>query len=1153
MNFPVTTHVAFSAVLVAAWANVAAAEAEYLRDIKPVLRERCYACHGVLKQEAGLRLDTGALARQGSESGSIISPDDPNASVLMERVASKDDDVRMPPIGKPLSAEEIELFRQWIADGARSPEDEQPEVDPADHWAFQIPLRPELPRISDPDWPSNPIDVFLHASYDRHGLQPALTAAPTQLLRRLFLDLIGIPPTPEQLQDFLDDPSEDAYLSVVNRLLDSPLYGERWGRHWMDIWRYSDWYGRRQQNDVRNSAPQIWRWRDWIVDSLNHDKSYARMIQEMLAADELAADDDSAWPATGYLIRSYYSLNPNEWMRHNVEYTAKAFLGLTFNCAHCHDHKYDPIEHDDYFRMRAFFEPIGIRQDRVLGEPEPPPFEQYKYGGSRKVVQLGMVRIFDENPDAPTWFYTGGDERNKVKSRGSIPPGVPSFLGVPLPEITPVDLPSAAWYPGSRPHIQQAVLDERREALRVAETALDAAKAEPVDLEPLEDQAKIARQAFDKAMAEARANGETGALSGKQSVLLDASSGGRIILQQKLPELKSVPASTVIAFRLRVLQDKHANFQLARDTTKQLTALYVGFVNGEIRAYQPGTFREFVVGRYSISDDQNDFDVRLVIQPQADQAVLTVGLHGSETDLVSGESIALNGWNAAKNPHQPMTFDCRTGTRILVDDVTVRAGKQAFSWSFEPPAFEDGEDVAGVSGWIVHDQSAAPAFSVVSMIAGYESARKSHAALRDARAALQAATRHRDAANLGVTAARLKLRSAEATIQADNAKRDKAAAALIESLSRAARDAQTAAIEADARWRILDARSQLAKAAELSDGDKSKKARIKELTQQVAKAKKDLEQATAREPATSGLSDYKRLGPTTARQSTGRRSALARWITDDRNPLTARVAINHIWMRHFHAPLVESVFDFGRNGKPPTHPQLMDWLAVEFVEHGWSMKHIHRLMVTSQAYRMSSSELSSSGLSSSGQGVVTNRKLDEDNRLLWRMNRGHMESEVVRDSILFVADKLETKQGGQPLANTKSMTTFRRSLYYEVYPEDGGSTKLGAIFDPPDPGECFRRTNTIVPQQALALSNSEIVHRSSGDVARRISARTGESRADFISAAFISVLSRPPNDLELDRCSRFMEKLHEHLPDEDKVRESLIRVLFNHNDFVTIR
>ncbi len=321
---------------------VSAADVDYASQIKSVFKHRCYACHGALKQEAGLRLDSGQLIRKGSENGVIVQKAAVEASVLLKRVTAKDPAERMPPIGMPLEPGEIAAIRNWIAAGSPSPVDEKAEADPRDHWSFRPPVRPTLPTISRPGWAYNAVDRFVHARYDQQKLRPVADADPAVLLRRVHLDLVGLPPSSEQLQAFLADPSQAHYRQVVDRLLASPRHGERWGRHWMDVWRYSDWYGRRKVDDVRNSAPQIWRWRDWIIDSLNRDKSYAQMVREMLAADELSATDDSAWPATGYLIRNYFSLNPNDWMRHSVEYTGKAFLGLTFNCAHCHDHKYDP-------------------------------------------------------------------------------------------------------------------------------------------------------------------------------------------------------------------------------------------------------------------------------------------------------------------------------------------------------------------------------------------------------------------------------------------------------------------------------------------------------------------------------------------------------------------------------------------------------------------------------------------------------------------------------------------------------------------------------------------------------------------------------------------------------------------------------------------
>ena len=1120
-----------------------AADVTYVSRIKKVFQHRCYACHGSLKQEAGLRLDTGQLIRKGSENGVVVNKTSVDSSLLLKRVMSKDPAERMPPIGMPLEPGEIAAIRSWIAAGSPSPADEEPEADPRDHWSFRPPVRPGLPVISRPEWAYNAVDRFVHARYDQHGLAPVGDADPAVLLRRVHLDLVGFPPSGKQLKAFRADPSQAHYRRVVDRLLASPRYGERWGRHWMDVWRYSDWYGRRKVNDVRNSAPQIWRWRDWIIESLNSDKSYARMVREMLAADELSATDDSAWPATGYLIRNYFSLNPNEWMRHSVEFTGKAFLGLTFNCAHCHDHKYDPITHDDYFRMRAFFEPMGVRQDRVPGQPDPPPYPPYVYSGSRTAVRIGMVRIFDERPDAKTWFYSGGDERNKDKERGTIAPGVPAFLADLFPPIQPIDLPLSGWYPGARPNIQQAVLEEQRREVANARAGLDRVTSQPVDVSRLQKQVDDARVVFDESLKKAVASGQAGALVGKQSMYLDAATGRRIV-QNTLPGLKAVPRGARISFQLRILEDNHVNFQLAKNTRSGLTALYVAFAGGKISSYRPNSYSEFAAATYDFAAGENHFHVSLEIDPGKDTVALSVKLDGADGFLVRNVPIALNGWNPTKNPHQPFTFDCRTGTKALVDQVEVIAGKQRFAWGFEPPRFTDGEDVTGIAGWTIHPQSQPAATSVVSMIAACEDARQSYTKLKLAERALAAVSLGSEVARKRLSANTLQLANLEATIAADNAKRNAAKPDAIEKLSREAYQRQLAAETAMAEWQVLDARYELARARALPASDKQKAPRIKKLEQQLSTAQKQGQEVAARRDKAADSVDYKLLSRVTSKTSTGRRASLARWITDSRNPLTPRVAVNHIWLRHFHSPLVETVYDFGRNGKLPSHPRLLDWLAVELLEHDWSMKRLHRLMVTSHVYQLAAL------VPEDDPAMQKNSVGDKDNRWLWRRTRGRMEAEVIRDSVLLLAGRLDSSLGGQVLLNTQAMTTGRRSLYYEVYPEAGGHTAFAELFDPPDPTDCFRRSSTVVPQQALALSNSELMHAASAETSRRIA---GESREEFIRNAFVHVLSRAATDIEVTACREFWDKQMQELKDDVRVRESLVRVLFNHNDFVTIR
>ncbi len=700
-------------VVVLAASTLGAAEVDYRRDIKPLLAARCQACHGAVRQKAGLRLDAAALIRKGGKHGPVVVPGKSDESPLIEAVLGNDRP-RMPPEqeGTGLDEKEIALLRAWIDQGARMPDEPVP-ADPRDHWAFRPPVRPQVPPISGC---VNPVDAFVAAERARHNVTANPPADRAVLLRRVYLDLIGLPPTREQLHAFRSDDSPGAYEKVVDRLLASPQYGERWGRHWMDVWRYSDPFGNGEE--YRYSQRHIWRWRDWIVESLNADKGYDRMIVEMLAGDEAAPTDRDTLRATGYLARNWYKFNRNAWLQDTVEYTAAGFLGLTLRCARCHDHKYDPLSQQDYYRFRAFFEPHDIRIDPLPGQPD--------------INKDGIARAFDAKPDAPTYLFRRGDERTPDKSR-ALTPGVPAVL---------------------------------------ADT----------------------------------------------------------------PLVQSKPAG-----------------------------------------------------------------------------------------------------------------------------------------------------------------------------------------------------------------------------------------------------------------------------------------------------------------------------------STGRRLALARWITDRHNPLTARVAINHLWMRHFGKPLVGTVANFGLNGQRPTHPALLDWLAVEFMESGWNMKKLHRLIVTSDTYRLSS------------RPDPVSLAADPDNRYLWRMNSRRMEAEAVRDSILAAAGDLDPALGGPILSEKQGQTSRRRSIYFRFNTEY--RMQFLDTFDPASPTECYERRDSVVPQQALTLLNSALALNQSRRLARRLTA-DAPTPEGFIAAAFEQVLNRLPTSEERSRCERFLReqadlvrqpaKLSPFPPSPDAVappaaepaqraRENLIQVLFNHNDFVTIR
>ena len=338
--------------------------------------------------------------------------------------------------------------------------------------------------------------------------------------------------------------------------------------------------------------------------------------------------------------------------------------------------------------------------------------------------------------------------------------------------------------------------------------------------------------------------------------------------------------------------------------------------------------------------------------------------------------------------------------------------------------------------------------------------------------------------------------------------------------------------------------------------DKKRTAAIQAAQKKVAAAEKTLEQAEKSLDSIDENATVTPLSPTYNKQSTGRRTALARWMTDPANPLPARVAVNHIWLRHFGRPLVESVLDFGNSGAQPTHPKLLDWLAVEFIESGWSMKHIHRLIVTSQAYRMGSS----------AERAVPNAENDSGNRLLWKFNGRRLEAEAVRDSILSVSGLLDRTRGGPVVDPKNEATSHRRSLYFEVYPEAGGMMKFMEAFDAPDPCDCYRRTETVMPQQALALNNSQLIQTASRKLATTIHGQLPagidptESSDRLVALAFERCLSRQCSDQEQKLGMEFFARQMELYGKDgdlktrrERALASLIRVLFSHSDFVTLR
>jgi len=1119
-----------------------AAEIDYLKEVKPLLAAKCVACHGGLRQKGNLRLDTAKFALKGGDSGPAIVIGDSGKSLLIAALLGENGRTKMPVEGEPLKPEQIDILRRWIDAGADAPADE-PVADPRDHWAFHKPVRPPVPLSSGEGAGQlrNSIDAFIAAEHESRGLTPLPEADKATLLRRLFIDLVGLPPTSTDLQEFLNDNEPDAYEQVVDRLLESPEHAQRWARHWMDIWRYSDWYGSRGGNELRNSRRHIWRWRDWIIESLAADKGYDRLIVEMLAADEVAPGDRDVGRATGFLGRNYYVFNRNVWLHDTVEFTSAAFLGLTFKCCRCHDHKYDPLAQEEYFRLRAFFEPLNVRTDQLAGKSDlltgiwpagAPPGNKLKDGDDF---------VFDADLAVPTFLLDRGNEKNPVTEK-PLTPGVPSVLNLPLSPIEPIKLPLEAFYPELR-------AERRQDLIEQANAAVTQAQAEVVKKQSAVESAKT-----KLAAAESRLSGNNPAEMNQPFLNEDFAThnkefwkilSGDWVFEDKKLKLKTPGHFVTIATQMNHPQNFKATLKYRTLTGGSIGSVGLFFDMVELRDAQ-AVYTALGTGHSTVQafhrrNGAEAYPAAGIVPANVkvnEDATLEITARGQELKIWFNGELKLT--YQMPTPRQPGRFAlwCHEGVAEFQSLRII---------PFEP-------------------------------------------SVEDLRLALRTAESEAVLALKSIEVARAEVTAVEARIAAEvekhfartpaSEKPDVALRATIASRTERLATLAKAELEVIRAAQQFDIATTAAKSQDAKAQEALKAAEAKLNT---ARAAVESAKANSAKEDTA----YTSLGPTYPTTSTGRRLALARWLTSNDNPLTARVAVNHIWKRHFGTALVPSVANFGLNGKPPTHPALLDWLAVEFMENGWSLKRLHRLIVTSAAYRRASFDTRPT----SGRGIenhsisdpslarrarLQNASLDPDNRFYWRANVRRMEAEVVRDTIWSLTSGLDRSFGGAELEPTAADTTPRRSLYFRHTPDDQAT--MLELFDGPSAAECFERTDSIMPQQALALANSSLALTQSRKLARTLSqAPAGTaltSDVDFLRSLFERVLNRSPNAEELATTEAFLLRQTAALADPAKqtrtktglnsslapatdprlrARENLVLVLLNYHEFVTIR
>ncbi len=1005
------------------------------------------------------------------------------------------------------------LLLCWAPWTACSEERSNDSKDPRSHWAFRPPVQRESSNPAPPGWEKTTIDRLIAQRHHERGLRAQPEASPETWIRRVSYDLIGLPPTAQQVQAFTKDSSEAARLHLIDALLDKPEFGERWGRHMMDLWRYSDWWGLESQ--LRYSQKHLWHWRDWIIESLNQNKGYDRMIIEMLAADEETPENQDALRATGFLCRSYYLFNRTTWLDEVVEHTGRAFLGLTFQCMKCHDHKYDPLQQTDYYRMRAIFEPYHVRLDAWPTETD---FEKN-----------GLPRVYDLHHDTPTYVHNRGDDKQPLTNQ-LIHPGIPLIFGEV--QVKPVQLPTPAYFPGLRDHVltdQLAAAREElqkatskvasdRETLKTMVLAAQSPDRQPPAVKPSSaptpPSAPILNERFKLWREDGWEKGDGNWNITEGGLVQREGNNTRCWIRSRAPHPSNFHAhvslrilggsmwkSVGLSFDVGIGKETLAYISASQDSKAQ-----IALGSGKDYTYPEGALKALAIKTGAVH--------RLDLKVQGSLLNLSVdGEHAIAFLLPSRPS----------NGHlQLITFDAQAEFQDLILSTL--------------PADAVLHPVAGIAINPVREAE----LGLAAAIAAQEAAEASVHSLRSCWIA--------DRVSMGLSG-RVPGETSEPTRDRDT----------LERLASEATD-QHAKLQAKAALLQLELellKAPSAKKAELET--RLKKARqegvASAVTNAVAGPRYSLIRGALKAlegPEDACVKNPAQYPPT----STGRRLALARWLASPTNPLTARVMVNQVWTRVFGDSFVTDVADFGRRAKPPLHQDLLDALSVDFMRQGWSLKALLRTMVSSRLYGSSSSSL--------GADPATLRQ-DPENTTYWRMNPKRLDAQALRDSLLQTAGLLDLSKGGPSIPIPASEDSHRRALYFQQHGEL--EHRFLASFDNASVFECYRRRESVTPQQALTMANSRLSHDCAIALEKSLISQTKRTaevfatgpetkEAGFIQQAFLGVLGRLPSAAETEASALSLAALRASQPtpaDPARPRVLFLQALMNHNDFITLR
>ncbi|HLX65261.1 MAG TPA: DUF1553 domain-containing protein [Planctomycetota bacterium] len=1093
-------------VFASVWfAHAAERPVDFNRDIAPVLSNTCFKCHGPDgKERKGgtkahpLRLDTedGATA---DYAGSIpIVPGHPEKSALVARVTSTDADEIMPPpkSGKSLNPQQIELLKKWVEQGAKY----------AKHWSYVKPARPALPEVGRvsgaPDWPRNGLDNFILARLEKENLKPQPEADRYALIRRVSLDVTGLPPTIEEVDAFVNDKSPDAYEKLVDRLLAKPAYGEHWARLWLDLARYADSGG------YASDTPRtIWAFRDYTIKSFNENKPFDQFTVEQIAGDLLPNPTDEQLIATAFHRNTMTNTEGgttreefrNAAVVDRVNTTMAVWMGTSFNCAQCHDHKYDPLPQKDYFRFFAIFN-NSEDADRADEEPTFKFLSQQQVEQKRKLeAELAALESKLTTPTPETLKSQAVWEKNfplELKwtpltessigiavDGGKTTDTVSGKLGADVKRINAIRIEAL---PGGAAKNEKSAVVTRVHASIVPPAA--------TSIEGQFVRVELSGKATHLMLAEVQvfSGGENVALKGTASQIstdyggdakraIDGNTDGDYFKSNSVShtgigdnlwwevDLKREHAIEGITVWNRTDGGNGAKLKDAHVIVLDKTRSEVW--RGEIKD-PPSQSKALDTG-----------GARTI---QFASALADAEHNGYDADAVVRDADPKNAKNAKKNP---------------------KADKPG--WNIN---FADGKTHALTL--IASAPADVPAGATLHVSILQDGLRKLDDDLKE---------RFRISTTSDARAAEWS-RTPENVVQAIVVSPDKRSPAQRDELTHFYLSTLAPELKTE-RANLVSLKKQLDEMKPNSvpvmrelAGDKRRKTKIQFRGNYLSLG----DEVSEGVPAA-----FHPLAP----GAPVNRFALAKWLVDENNPLTPRVIANRYWEQVFGIGLVRTSEEFGSQGEPPSNPELLDWLATELIAQKWDMKRFVKLLVTSAAYRQSSK--------------VTPELIerDPDNRLLSRGPRFRMSAEMVRDQALACSGLLSSKMYGpsvkppRPSAGltaafggnldwetSKGEDKYRRALYTEVrrtapYPST-------ATFDAPSREICtLRRVRTNTPLQALVTLNDPVYVESAQALARRMAASAGSPREKAV-VGFRACLARPPNELELDRLIKLYDETH---------------------------